>query len=138
MKYLIIIVLFSSSLSMAQEKQGQDIIVHITNFDSNDGKVRLGLFDSEANWLDKSIMGKVVEIHEKSCSVTFENLPSGIYAISLYHDENDNKKLDTNFLGIPKEDTGSSNNAPARFGPPKWKDAKFELKKQTKIINIKL
>jgi len=36
-------------------------------------------------------------------------IPPGTYAIACYHDENDNGKLDTNFLGIPKEGTGASN-----------------------------
>jgi hypothetical protein len=38
---------------------------------------------------------------------------------------NDNKKLDTNWIGIPSEGTCTSNNAKGRFGPPKWKDALF-------------
>ena len=46
--------------------------------------------------------------------------------------------MDTNFLGIPKEDYGCSNNARGTLGPPKWKDAKFELKGQDKVITISL
>ena len=39
------------------------------------------------------------------------------------HDENDNKKLDTNLIGIPKEGFGYSKDAMGRFGPPKFDDA---------------
>jgi len=45
------------------------------------------------------------------------------YAIQAYHDENDNLTVDRNFLGIPNEAIGFSNNAPVRFGPPRFDDA---------------
>jgi len=41
----------------------------------------------------------------------------GKYAVSVFHDENSNGKLDTNFLGIPREGVGASNNAKGHFGP---------------------
>jgi uncharacterized protein (DUF2141 family) len=47
----------------------------------------------------------------------------GNYAIQAYHDENDNLTVDRNFLGVPNEDIGFSNNAPMRFGPPRFDDA---------------
>ncbi len=137
---ILIIMLISSTLfsQTSEETKGQDIIVNMSNFDSNDGKVLVGLYDSETNWLSKRIMGDIVKLENKQCQVVFKNVPEGTYAVSIFHDENDNNKLDTNFLGIPKEDTGCSNNAPARFGPPKWKDAKFEVKNETVTQNIKL
>ena len=60
-------------------------------------------------------------------SCTFPDLPAGTYAIGLLHDENDNGKMDTNFVGLPKEGYGASNDAKSTFGPPKFKDAKVEL-----------
>lgn len=71
-------------------------------------------------------------------TVTFKAVHDGTYAISSFNDENGNGKLDTNFLGIPKEGTGASNNAPANFGPPKWADAKFEGKGKAIKQSIKL
>jgi uncharacterized protein (DUF2141 family) len=49
----------------------------------------------------------------------------GSYAIQAYHDENDNLTVDRNFLGLPKEAIGFSNNAPMRFGPPRFEDAEI-------------
>ena len=43
------------------------------------------------------------------------------------HDENRNGKLDTNFLGIPKEGVGASNNPKSRFGPPSFEESMFVL-----------
>ena len=71
--------------------------------------------------------GTKSEITNHSCTIIFENIPKGTYAVSIFHDENNNGKLDTNFFGIPNEDYGCSNNAKGFMGPPKWQDAKFKL-----------
>lgn len=141
---LLIAALICSSLSAqnntidSEAFKTQDIIVNITNFDNNEGKVLVGLYNSEGNFLNETVKGTYSKISNESCTVIFKNVVPGTYAISVFHDENDNNKLDTNFFGIPKEDTGTSNNAPARFGPPKWRDAKFEVRNNTITQNIKL
>ena len=55
------------------------------------------------------------------------------YAIACFHDENSNQKLDTNFLGIPSEGTGASNDARSRFGPPKYKKARMIVTSTTTV-----
>lgn len=45
--------------------------------------------------------------------------------------------MDSNFLGIPKEDYGCSNNATGFMGPPKYNDAKFTLS-ENKTVNIEI
>ena len=111
-----------------------DITVTIENLKSNEGKVLIGLYNSEDDFLSKVFMGKVVSIANNSCSITFEDVPEGIYAVSYVHDENDNGKMDTNFVGIPKEDYGCSNNAKGFMSAPKWEDAKFELSKTIELF----
>ena len=54
-------------------------------------------------------------------------LPAGSYGARIMHDINDNGELDANFVGIPSEPWGFSNNATGSFGPPKWQDVQFEL-----------
>lgn len=56
----------------------------------------------------------------------WKDVPEGTYAIAVVHDENDNGDVDTNFIGMPKEGVGASNNPKGSLGPPKWKDSKFE------------
>ena len=53
--------------------------------------------------------------------VTFSDLPSGEYAVRLFHDQNNNEKLDTNLIGIPTEGYGFSNDAHGMFGPYPFK-----------------
>lgn len=115
-----------------------DITVTVKNLDSNKGMVFMALYNSEKDFLDNAYKGvKAVIINEES-TATFKDIPSGTYAVSIFHDENDNGKMDSNFMGIPKEDYGASNNAKGFMGPPKWNDAKFELKDKNESITITL
>lgn len=59
-------------------------------------------------------------------ALRFDGLPRGAYAVAVVHDENGNHRLDT-LAGIPREGYGFSNNAPVRFGPPKFAAARFDL-----------
>ena len=65
------------------------------------------------------------------------NVPEGIYAIALFIDANKNMKIDKNFLGIPKEQYGFSNNAMGTLSGPSFEQAKFQVKGNS-TQNIKL
>ena len=65
------------------------------------------------------------------------DLPEGIYAIALFVDANKNLKIDKNFLGIPKEQFGFSNNVMGRLSAPSFEQAKFKVEGNT-LQNIKL
>lgn len=75
--------------------------------------------------------GVVKKIGKGTYKGSFE-IPAGTYAIGVYVDENENEKLDTNFLGIPKEQYGFSNNAKA-FGIPKFEAASFVIDSYKKV-----
>ncbi len=64
------------------------------------------------------------------------DLPRGDYAVSVYEDLNRNHKLDHNFLGLPREPVGASNNPPARLGLPRFHECSFHLGAQPKQITI--
>jgi len=56
----------------------------------------------------------------------------------VFHDENGNGKNDRNFLGIPKEPYGFSNNARRKFGPPTWTEAKFAVSSPAVVVEIQV
>jgi len=117
--------------------QAQNTIeVEIINFESNKGVAQVGLFNTETSFLDKAYKGKAVKIKDQKAIAIFTDIPDGTYAISVFHDKNEDEKLNT-FLGIPTENYAASNNAPSKFGPPKWKDAKFEVN-NGKILKLKI
>lgn len=62
----------------------------------------------------------------------------GTYAIAIYHDKNANRRFDKNFLGLPSEPYGISNNPPINFGPPSLEDSAFKVEGQLVPITIRL
>jgi uncharacterized protein (DUF2141 family) len=112
----------------------------ITQLRNDRGKVNLSLYQSKDGYPSdpKKAFKKIkAEIREGICEITLVDLPRGEYAISLMHDENENEKMDTGFLGIPKEGYGASNDAKAVLGPPKYADARFLLDKPEVRMEIK-
>lgn len=71
-------------------------------------------------------------------TVDVGDLPPGRYAASVYLDENDNGKLDSGFLGIPKEPVGASNNPRHRMGPPRFEDCIFTMNSSNLSLPIQL
>jgi uncharacterized protein (DUF2141 family) len=118
---------------------GQSIHVDVADLRSDRGHVVCFLYNSDVGFPKDqresiSQMNGVISGGRSSCD--FASVPVGTYAISVYHDENDNGRLDANFLGIPKEGVGASNDANAHFGPPKFKDAKFLVEGNPKTLVI--
>jgi|APSaa5957512622_1039677.scaffolds.fasta_scaffold72138_1 uncharacterized protein (DUF2141 family) len=68
----------------------------------------------------------------------FKDVPYGEYAIRIFHDVNSNGKLDANFLGVPEEPYGFSNNAKGFIGPPTFKYAKFIIDTANVTVTINL
>jgi uncharacterized protein (DUF2141 family) len=110
---ILIAVLCISSPLFGQGK----LEVTVQNIKESKGSIRVGLFDTEDNFLKEAFEGKVVKVSGNEVMVTFENLKSGSYGLSVIHDENENGELDTNMMGIPKEGFGFGNNAMGTFGP---------------------
>jgi len=88
----------------------------------------------------KAIRQESVEIDPSTMSaqVVFKNLPQGIYAVSVLHDENGNGKMDKNFVGIPKEGYGASNNPKKKMRAPAFDEAKFSLNSAEQTIEVTL
>ena len=113
--------------------------VTMTHFGTNDGKARVGLYNQAEDFLNKEFKTLETVIVNQKATVAFTDVPDGMYAISCYHDEDNNGQLNMRFGMIPIEDYGCSNGAKGFFGPPKWEDAQFEVKGgEVKSIAIKL
>jgi len=121
------VILLSSILLVSPKIFAADINIDISNIKSNTGNLIIGLFNSKDTFLTDKYKALKIKAQVGSIKAKFENIPNGTYAIALYHDENLNNKLDKNFLKIPKEGYGFSNNAKPFFGPPKFDKAKFQL-----------
>lgn len=105
------------------------IHVEIVGIRNDKGRVLCSLFSSAADFpkKDKAIAHAVSDISRGQTICEFAGITPGTYAVSVFHDENSNGMLDTNFMGIPREGVGASNNAKGHFGPPKFEAAAFQF-----------
>ena len=81
--------------------------------------------------LDKAFRVLHVPIEQGRAVCEFKDVPAGTYAVIVLHDENLNKKMDKNFLGIPQEGWGVSNNVRPALSAPRFQDATFTVKPST-------
>lgn len=128
----------------AVEPGTHQVDVTFTNVQSETGMIWASLCTEEQHKkLGQEPCGMSARVDAKDgASLSFNDVPSGIYAISVYHDSNDNQVLDFDTRGIPFEPTGNSGNAKGFFGPPSFKQMKFRLNgpgdEIAKKISIKL
>jgi uncharacterized protein (DUF2141 family) len=136
----------ASALSAPPEAQttGTAILtVHVTGARNAKGKIRVALFrDGKGfpNNVSQAVQTKAADVDPQTLSaqVVFADLPDGVYAVSVFHDENMNERLDKNFLGVPKEGYGASNNPKKKMGPPNFDETKFQLGGTDQSVEIKL
>lgn len=133
---LILSFLIISYTTVAQDKTGVDITVTIENFLSNKGKALTGLHSVKTFMKGQGIQNVQSTIKEGVVTLVFKNVAPGEYAIMAMHDENDNKQMDFEANGMPKESYGVSGNANS-FGPPTFNDSKFTVKNENLKIKIR-
>lgn len=120
----LVIVVVEMSYGFTKEPE---ITVAISQIHSEKGKVSCAIWNSKEGFpKDVSISksSSTVPIKNGNATCKFHVLP-GTYAVAVYHDENDNGQFDTNWLGIPLEGHGASNDAQGHMGPPHFEDAQF-------------
>jgi len=116
------------------------LTVSFSGMKTPDGAIMAALYNNEADFKGDAepYRGLRVTIDGDKMVAVISDLQPGRYAIKVFHDLNNNGRLDTNFFGIPTEPYAASNNPPPRMGPPLWKDAVFDLHpgENTQTINI--
>ena len=115
-----------------------NLTVTVQNLKNIKGDILVGLYDNASNFPRKVATGQVIKITEQEMRVTFPDIKPGNYAVSVLHDENQNKDMDQGRLGIPKEGYGFSNNATGFIGPPTFKKARFHVPDGDSSITIKM
>ena len=139
-------IFFLSSLLAMLEIQASELIINLSD-QKKTGTLMLAIYNN-AEAFEGSVVKekrsevgvfKGLELYLEPMDSTQLNteIPDGEYAIAFFIDANGNKKLDKNFLGIPKEQFGFSNNAMGTLSAPSFEQAKFKVAGNT-VQNIKL
>ena len=101
-----------------------DLTMHVTNICEVKGDLYWKIFNSAESYQSDTqpVMAGISQVQADSLRLTLHDVPTGQYAIKLFHDANGNGEMDSNLLGIPSEGYGFSNDA-GRFGPPTFSEA---------------
>lgn len=103
----------------------ETLTLNISGIRSDAGTIRLALHNGAEGFPNDRtpIAVQAVPVSEGNAVAAFAGLKSGSYAISFFHDEDGDKKLGKNLLGLPTEGYGFTNDARGSFGPPKFEAA---------------
>jgi uncharacterized protein (DUF2141 family) len=112
------------------------LAVRVTGLRSNGGQVGCTLYDTPNGFpanASAALQRRWCPIDRQTSRCAFDPIPAGVYAVACFHDENGNGKIDTGFLGIPKEGVAFSNDAKGFMGPPSFKAASFSFTESREI-----
>ncbi len=121
--------------------QSHTLEIKIDSVRNEQGVVRVSLYRSDQGFPEdfkKAAQFKSLPARQGAMFFIFDSLALGEIACSVLHDENNNEKLDKNFLGLPREGVGVSNNALRALGPPRYDQCKFLLDMNTDRVGIKI
>jgi uncharacterized protein (DUF2141 family) len=125
---IFMLMLLAASTLNAQHK----LTITVDGMEQTAGTLYVAVYDAD-NFLKKPLYGTLAKVDKEEVGIVLDSVAEGEYAVSIFHDENDNGKLDTGAFGIPTERTGNSNNARGSYGPPKFDDCKFTVAGDTVI-----
>jgi uncharacterized protein (DUF2141 family) len=135
---ILLVFCFQTTLSKNNSKTGT-VIVEVGGFINNEGAVLSQIFNSPVFFPTKSkqafrdIKGKITSNKAK---LYFYDLPFGQYALTTHHDENNNGFMDKNFLGMPNEGYGLSNNPKIFLTIPTFEECSFNLNSDSLVVYV--
>lgn len=103
--------------------------VRVEGVETSTGLIQVALFTAQKGFLkDEGVYRSAsIQAVKGTTRVLLEDLPQGTYAVAIFHDLNENRELDKNWIGIPKEPMGFSNARMKAFGPPGFDDCRIDL-----------
>jgi uncharacterized protein (DUF2141 family) len=134
--------LIAASCSLPMAAGAAELVVRVTGLSEPLGQVGCSLFAGPAGFpMDNSGARQLWQAADsKGVTCRFNDVPEGTYAVSIGHDLNSNKRVDTNFIGLPTEQWGVSNNARPSLRAPRFDEALFKVTADAKdvVIDIKV
>ena len=142
MKTVIISLAISFSLFFANAQEGATTalgtsVTVTVPVSSEKGEIIAALYDENTFMKAAPLQSTSAKIENGKAIITFTEVQSGTYGITLFHDTNNNQQMDFETNGMPKESYGVSNNV-MNFGPPRWEDAQFEVATEPITMEIRM
>lgn len=118
------------------EEETVTVTVTIENVLNNEGSLLVSLHNEDTFMKGSGVIDLAEKAKKGQVTLTFENVKPGTYAVMAMHDVNDNKRMDFEDNGMPKESYGMSGND-MTMGPPTFDAAKFEVTDEDLEVNIR-
>ena len=115
-----------------------NLTVTVTGIKASKGQIVFMLFnraDGFPKEVDKAFKKAYVKTFDNTATATFPQLPFGEYAVSVFHDQNMDGEIKTNFMGMPKEPVGASNLT--KMGKPSFKKCVFKINEGEVALQLK-
>jgi uncharacterized protein (DUF2141 family) len=132
--YLVFIL--TTTASATDNERG--LVINVKNIKKAQGSILVAIYTNEQNYMKTPAYSQIIPVSAIGDLAITSTIPFGSYSITLFHDVNDNRNLDTNFLGIPKEPYGFSNDAKAPFGPPSFDAATVSFQEVGDRVEVTL
>ena len=134
------IVLLGLLASAPAAADGSELTVTVVDLRNDKGHVRFGLYDRENDFPSSAgvIKSGVAPIAGGRAFFVFRDLPPGSYAVTVFHDEDDDGKFDRSLIGLPLEGYGFSNDAKVFLAPPSFREAAFSVGEADASVVIRI
>ncbi|MEM9990322.1 MAG: DUF2141 domain-containing protein [Bacteroidota bacterium] len=121
--------------------QKSTLSIRIDNIKAVQGYVWVGVYDSEASFLNKELATAVVGKEVNTLGeirFDIEDIQHGTYAVAVFHDLNGNGELDQGMFGIPKEPYAFSKPLQSKWRAPTFEDVRFQFTAEQANIAMRL
>lgn len=140
---LLLTLIFAMLLTLIRvdgySQQLNELEIEVMNIEEPIGNLMIAVYSKEDDFLgDKNFAGKVAKVSKTPSQKVSFQIPFGEYAVAIYQDLNADGELNTNFLGIPKEPYGFSNDSMGMLSPPDFEEASFSFNTENLVIEISL
>ncbi len=115
--------------------------VHVNGFENADGAAGIAVWNAARGFpeeIEHAFATTYATIQNGVAAAGFDRLEPGSYAITVYHDKNDNRRFDKNWLGMPKEAWGVSNNVRPRLRAPRFAEAMLDVEAGEQLVEIRV
>jgi uncharacterized protein (DUF2141 family) len=142
-KHLVSIAAMAAMAAMAPYAAGAEILVKVTGARNSAGMIGCALFAGDRGFPmnNSGARQQWVAVEAGSATCRFPDVAEGTYAVSVAHDLNGNKRVDTNLFGIPTEGWAVSDNVAPRLRAPRFDEASFrvdgmaDVRLELKLVN---
>lgn len=139
-KLIIITVLLFQSMYAFAEDERVVMVLEVNNIESSTGNIMIHLCRNQQEFIGQVPVPYAFFFPAKKNTVTAKiTIPKGMYAVKIFHDENENKVLDLNAANHPVEKFGFSNNFFGSYSElPPYEKVLISINKPENFIRINL